>query len=74
MDKDITGFGEKNPMRDVVKFAADKSSAILTTERKRLAQIADQCARSPLDQTRPSKRFRSSIPPTGILTAIRDRL
>src|ERR1700751_1614090 len=41
MDREIKDFGdknpgEKNPMRDLVNFAAEKGSAILTSERKRL--------------------------------------
>jgi hypothetical protein len=74
MDKDISGFGEKNPMRDVVKFAADKSSAILTAERKRLAQLADQCARSPLGSSKTQQAIQVIDTTTGILTGIRDRL
>src|ERR1700761_8616557 len=42
MEKDLTDFGDKNPMRDIVKFAVDKSSTILTSERKRLVQLSDQ--------------------------------
>jgi hypothetical protein len=74
MDKDIGGFGEKNPMRDVVKFAADKSSAILTGERKRLVQLADQCARSPLGSSKTQQAIQVIDTTTGILTGIRDRL
>ena len=74
MDKDISGFGEKNPMRDVVKFAAEKSSAILTSERKRLVQLADQCARSPLGSSKTQQAIQVIDTTTGILTAIRDRL
>lgn len=74
MDKDIIGFGEKNPMRDVVKFAADKSSAILTGERKRLAQLSDQCARFPLGSSKAQQALQVIDATTGILTGIRDRL
>jgi len=74
MDKDISGFGEKNPMRDVVKFAAEKSNAILTSERKRLVQLADQCARSPLGSSKTQQAIQVIDTTTGILTAIRDRL
>lgn len=73
MDKDISGFGEKNPMRDVVKFAAEKSSAILTSERKRLAQLSDQCARSPLGSSKTLQAIQVIDTTTGILTAIREQ-
>jgi hypothetical protein len=74
MDKDINGFDEKNPMRDVVKFAADKSSAILTGERKRLAELSDRCARFPIGSNKTQQTLQVIDTTTGILTAIRDRL
>ena len=74
MDKDISGFDEKNPMRDLVKFAADKSSAILTGERKRLVQLSEQCARFPVGSAKTQQALQVIDTTTGILTAIRDRL
>ena len=74
MDRDIKDFGDKNPMRDLVKFAADKSSTILTTERKRLAQPSDQCARSPVASSKTQETLRVIDTTTNVLTAIRDRL
>jgi hypothetical protein len=74
MDKDMTGFGDKNPMRDIVKFAADKSNAILTSERKRLVQLSDQCARFPTASSKTQQVLQVIDTTTGILTAIRDRL
>lgn len=74
MDKDINGFDEKNPMRDVVKFAADKSSAILTSERKRLAELSERCARFPIGSNKTQQAIQVIDTTTGILTAIRDRL
>lgn len=74
LDKDISGFDEKNPMRDLVKFAADKSRAILTSERKRLVQLSDQCARFPVAAAKTQQALQVIDTTTGILTAIRDRL
>ena len=74
MDRDIKDFGDKNPMRDLVKFAADKSSTILTSERKRLAQPSDQCARSPVASSKTQETLRVIDTTTDVLTAIRDRL
>src|SRR6185312_8663994 len=74
MDKDIRGFDEKNPMRDLVKFAADKSSSILIGERKRLVQLAEQCARFPVGLSKTQQAVQVIDTTTGILTAIRDRL
>jgi hypothetical protein len=74
MDKDITGFGDNNPMRDIVKFAADKSNAILTSERKRLVQLSEQCARFPVAAGKTQQVLQVIDTTTGILTAIRDQL
>ena len=74
MDRDIKDFGDKNPMRDLVKFAADKSSTILTSERKRLAQPSDQCARSPLASSKTQETLQVIDTTTTVLTSIRDRL
>ena len=74
MDRDIKDFGDKNPMRDLVKFAADKSSTILITERKRLAQPSDQCARSPVASSKTQETLQVIDTTTIVLTAIRDRL
>jgi len=74
MDKDIAGFDEKNPMRDLIKFAADKSSSILVSERKRLVQMPDQCARSPLATEKNQETLHVLDTTTGILASIRDRL
>jgi len=74
MDKEITGFDEKNPMRDLVKFADDKSSSILAGERKRLVQLSEQCARFPVGLSKTQQAVQVIDTTTGILTAIRDRL
>jgi hypothetical protein len=74
MDKDIKAFDEKNPMRDLVKFAADKSSAILTGERKRLVQLSEQCARFPMGLSKTQQALQVIDATSGILIAIRDRL
>jgi hypothetical protein len=74
MDREINEFGEKSPMRDVVKFAADKSSSILTAERKRLVQLSDQCARFPVASSKAQQALQVIDATAGILIAIRDRL
>jgi hypothetical protein len=74
MDRDIKDFGDKNPMRDLVKFAADKSSAILTSERKRLAQLSDQCARSPVASSKTQETLQVIDTTNTVLTSIRDHL
>ena len=74
MDKDMGDFGEKNPMRDIVRFAAEKSNSILAAERKRLVQLSDQCARFPIASSKNQQALQVIDTTTGMLTAIRDRL
>jgi|HubBroStandDraft_5_1064220.scaffolds.fasta_scaffold434593_1 hypothetical protein len=74
MDRDIKDFGERNPMHDLVKFAADKSSTILISERKRLVQPSDQCARSPVASSKNQETLQVIDTTNTVLTAIRDRL
>ena len=79
MDREIKDLGDKNPgdknpMHDLVRFAADKSSSILTTERKRLVQLSDQCARSPLASSKTQETLQVIDTTTTVLTTIRDRL
>ena len=74
MDKEIGAFDDKSPMRDIIKFAADKSSSILVTERKRLVQLSDQCSRFPAAAAKNQETLQVLDTTTGILAAIRDRL
>ena len=74
MDREIKDLGDKNPMRDLVKFAAGKSSDILTTERKRLVQVSDQCAHSPIASSKAQETLQVIDTTTIVLTSIRDRL
>ena len=74
MEKDLTDFGDQNPMRDIVKFAVDKSSTILTSERKRLVQLSDQCTKYPLGQGKTQQALTIIDTTTAILASIRARL
>jgi hypothetical protein len=73
IEKDLTDFGENSPMRDVVKFAIDKSTNILAGERKKLMQPPDQCARSPLASAKAQQTLQVVDTTTGILGSIRSR-
>lgn len=61
-------------MRDIVKFAVDKSSAILMSERKRLVQISERCTKYPLGQGKIEQALTIIDTTTGILASIRARL
>ena len=74
MEKDLTDFGDNNPMRGIVKFAIDNSSMILMSERKRLVQLSEQCAKHPLAQGKTQQAVAIIDRTTGILASIRARL
>jgi hypothetical protein len=74
IEKEMTDFGDNNPMRGIVKFAVEKSNTILAGERKRLAQLSDQCTRFPLSfgKTQQALQFIDST--TSVLNSIQARL
>jgi hypothetical protein len=74
IEKDMSDVGGDNSIQGVIKFAVEKSNTILDSERKRLAQLSDQCARLPLSagKTRQALQFIDTT--TGILKAIQVRL
>ena len=74
MEKDLTDFGDNSPMRGIVKFAIDNTSTILTSQRKRLVQLSDQCTKYPLAQGKTQQAVTVIDKTTGILASIRARL
>jgi hypothetical protein len=74
IEKEMTDFGDNNPMRGIVKFAVDKSNTILASERKRLAQLSDQCTRFPLSFGKTQQALQFIDTTTNILNAIQVRL
>jgi hypothetical protein len=74
IEKEMTDFGDNNPMRGIVKFAAEKSNSILADERKRLAQLSDQCARYPYSSGKMQEALQFIDTTTSILTSIQARL
>jgi hypothetical protein len=74
IEKEMNDFGDNNPMRDIVKFAIEKSNTILTSERKRLAQLSDQCTRFPLSFSKTQQALQFIDTTTNILNSIQVRL
>jgi hypothetical protein len=74
IEKEMTDFGDNNPMRGIVKFAVEKSNTILASERKRLAQLSDQCARYPLSAGKTQQALQFIDATTNILNSIQVRL
>jgi hypothetical protein len=74
IEKDMTDFGDNNPMRGIVKFAVDNSNTILASERKRLAQLSDQCSRFPLSFGKTQQALQFIDTTTNVLNSIQARL
>src|SRR6267154_1397609 len=74
IEKEMTDFGDNNPMRGIVKFAVEKSNTILASERKRLALLSDQCTRFPLSFGKTQQALQFIDTTTNILNSIQVRL
>ncbi|WP_249164185.1 hypothetical protein [Bradyrhizobium jicamae] len=74
MEKDLTDVGDDNPLRGVVKFAVEKTNVILTSERKRLVQLSEQCVKNPVGVAKVQEAVRVIDTTAGILNSIRERL
>ncbi|MCC8956039.1 hypothetical protein H8B02_22185 [Bradyrhizobium sp. Pear77] len=74
MEKDLTDVGDDNPLRGVVKFAVEKTNVILTSERKRLVQLSEQCVKNPVGFGKAQEVLKVIDTTTGILSSIHARL
>ena len=74
IEKEMTDFGDNNPMRGIVKFAVEKTNTILASERTRLAQLSDQCARFPLSFGKTQQALQFIDTTTDVLNSIQARL
>lgn len=74
IEKEVTDFGENSPVKGVVKFAIEKTSTILTEEKKRLAQLSERCARLPLSLAKTQQALRFIDTTTSLLDSIQARL
>jgi hypothetical protein len=74
IEKEMADFGDNNPMRGIVKFAIEKSNTILASERKRLAQLSDQCTRFPLSFGKTQQALQFIDTTTNILNSIQVHL
>jgi hypothetical protein len=74
IEKEMTDFGDDSPVQGVVKFAIEKSSKILTDERKRLTQLSDRCSRFPLAFGKTQQALQFIDTTTNLLNSIQMRL
>ena len=74
IEKEMTDFGDKSPMQGVVKFAIEKSNAVLAGERKRLTQLSERCGRFPLAAAKMQLALQFVDTTTNLLNSIHVRL
>lgn len=74
IEKELTSVSENDPTRGVVKFAIEQSTNILTSQRKKISQLPDQCARSALALAKSRQALQVVDATTEVLSSIRSRL
>ncbi len=74
IEKELTSVSENDPTRGVVKFAVEQSTNILTSQRRKIAQLPDQCARSAFALAKSQQALQVVDAATGVLNSIRSRL
>ncbi len=74
IEKELTSVNGDDPTHDVVKFAIEQSTNILIGQRKKIAQLPDQCARSALALAKSQEALRVVDATTGVLNSIGSRL
>jgi hypothetical protein len=74
IEKELTNVSENDPTRDVVRFAIDQSTNILASQRRKIAQLPDQCTRSALALAKSQQALQVVDTTAGILGSIRSRL
>lgn len=74
IEKELTNVSENDSTRGVVTFAIEQSTNILTSQRKKIAQLPDQCARSALALAKSQQAVQVIDATTGVLSSIHSRL
>lgn len=74
IESELKDFDDDNAIRGVLRFAVENALKILETERKRLVDMPDQCARSPIpaDKARQATYFIEST--QSVLKSLQPRL
>jgi hypothetical protein len=74
IEAQIGDFGDDGAMKSILRFAVDKAVDILATERRRLKDLSDQCARSPLSASKTQQAIGFVDGMATTLRSIRPRL
>lgn len=74
IENQLNDVGDDDSMRGILRFAVDKALDILATERKRLGQLSEQCARYPLSSGKTQAAIRFIDGTTAILKSLQPRL
>jgi hypothetical protein len=74
IESQLNDFGDDKAMKDILRFAVEKSLDILEVAHKRLGQLSEQCSRYPLSVAKMQQEIRFIESTTAILKSLQPRL
>jgi hypothetical protein len=74
IESQMGDFGDDSAMRGILRFAVDKAIRILETNRRRLTQVSEQCARFPLSVGKTQQAIQFIDATAAILQSLQPRL
>jgi hypothetical protein len=74
IESQMGDFGDDSAMRGILRFAVDKAIRILETNRRRLTQVSEQCARFPLSAGKTQQAIQFIDATAAILQSLQPRL
>jgi hypothetical protein len=74
IEKQMGDFGDDSAMRGILRFAVDKAIKILETNRRRLTQLSEQCARFPHSAGKTQQAIQFIDTTAAILQSLQPRL
>jgi hypothetical protein len=74
IESQLNNFDDDKAMKDILRFAVEKSLDILEVARRRLGQLSEQCSRYPLSAAKMQQEIRFIEGTTAILKSLKPRL
>jgi hypothetical protein len=74
IEGELIDFGDDRTLRSILRFAVDNALKVLESERRRLGELSDQCARYPLSAGKTRQAIQFIDGTTSILKSLQPRL
>jgi hypothetical protein len=74
IEGELNDFGDDRTLRSILRFAVDNALKVLESERRRLGELSDQCARYPLSAGKTRQAIQFIDGTTSILKSLQPRL